>query len=87
MDLYDETVISYFLEHQTQLFPEPVAETEDEAKDFLTDCMAAVCEDLEEAREYLDESGMDVTGLSDEELVAEAEVFSLPDGRFLVVEG
>lgn len=86
-DTYDDLVLGTFLEEQGQLFPEPVAETEEEAEEFLADCMAVVCNDLEEAREYLDESGMDVTGLSDEELVNEAEVFSIPDGRFLIVEG
>lgn len=84
---FDSLVLRTFLENQEQLFPEPVAETEAEAEDFLVDCMAAVCEDLEEAREYLDESGMDVMGLSDEELLNEAEIFRIPDGRYLIVEG
>ncbi len=87
MEEYDELVISYFLEHQDQLFPEPVAENEEEAAEFLTDCVAAVAENIAEAREILDEMGMDVTGLSDEELSEEAEIFSLPDGRYLIVEG
>lgn len=87
MEEYDTLVLTTFLEKQGQLFPEPVAETEEEAADFLDDCMAVVCDTLEEAREYLDESGMDVTGLSDEELLLEAEVFPIPDGRYLIVEG
>lgn len=86
-DAYDELVLSVFLEQQGQLFPEPVAKTEEDAEEFLAECMAVVCSDLDEAREYLDESGMDVTGLSDEELENEAEVFRIPDGRYLIVEG
>ena len=38
-------------------------------------------------RDYLDEAGMDVDGMDDRELEEAAEVFSLPDGRFLIVEG
>ena len=30
---------------------------------------------------------MDVTGLTDEEVADAAEVFALPDGTFLIVEG
>ena len=38
-------------------------------------------------REYLEEEGMDVDSLSDEELEDELEVFKLDDGRYFVVEG
>ena len=31
--------------------------------------------------------GMDVAGMSEEELLEASEVFAIPDGRFLVVEG
>ena len=84
---YDKTVLQSFLKNQSRLFPEPVAETEEEADAFLSDSMAVVCANLKEVREVLDESGMDVYGLSDEELLSEAEVFPLPDKRFLIVEG
>lgn len=87
MDEYDELTVSYFLAHQDQLFPEPVAETAEEAAEFLMDAMAVVAGNLSEAKEILDEMGMDVTGLSEEELAEEAEVFALPDGRYLIVEG
>lgn len=30
---------------------------------------------------------MDITGMSDEEILEASEVFPLPDGRFLIVEG
>ena len=84
---YDKTVLRCFLENQNRLFPEPVAETEEEADAFLSDCLAVVCANIKEVRDILDESGMDVCGLSDAELLAEAEVFALPDQRYLIVEG
>ena len=45
---YDETCLEYFLAHQEQLLPEPVAETMEEAEEFLEDCMAVVCMNLKE---------------------------------------
>lgn len=84
---YDDICIRIFLEQQKKLFPQTVAETPEEAADFLEMCMAAVCRDIREAREYLKELGMDVSGMTKEELIHAAEVFALPDGRYLVVEG
>ena len=84
---YDTLVLTTFLKDQGKLFPEPVAETEEEAEEFLSDCMAVVLDKLEDVREDLDEMGMDVTGLGDEELEDAAEVFLIPDGRYLVLEG
>ena len=37
MNEYDEEILHYFLEHQTQLFPEAVAESPEEAEEFLED--------------------------------------------------
>lgn len=54
---------------------------------FLEDCMAQVVDSIEEVREYLEESGADVEGMSDEELEDASEVFALPDGKYLIVEG
>ena len=84
---YDETCLEYFLAHQEQLLPEPLAETMEEAEEFLEDCMAVVCKNIKEARDYFDDAGMDVAGMSEEELLEASEVFAIPDGRFLVVEG
>jgi hypothetical protein len=84
---YDEEVLTYFLEHQEQLFSEKVAETPEEAEEFLEDCMAVVCEDLCEAKEYFEEDGMDIAGMSDDDLLEASELFALPSGRFLIVEG
>lgn len=77
---YDEVCLNYFLEHQSQLFDENVAEA------FLEDCMAVICDSIKEVKQFLDESGADVSGMSNHEIEEAEEVFSLPDGRYLVVE-
>ena len=66
MELYSEECIMTFLKKQGQLFDEPVAETYEEAEEFLEDCMAVVVKNIKEVRAYLDESGMDVDGMSDQ---------------------
>lgn len=86
MNTYDEVCLTYFLEHQEQLLPERVAETLEEAEEFLEDCMAVVCKNIKEVRKYFDEEGADIAGMSTEELAEASEVFALPDGRFLIVE-
>ena len=87
MNEYSEECILTFLKNQGQLFSEPVAETEEEAEAFLEDCMAVVVDSLEEVREYFDENGMDVEGMSLGELGEASEVFPLTDGKYLIVEG
>ena len=84
---YDEEVLECVLAHQSQLFSENVAESVEEAEEFLEDCMAVVCKNLKEVRDYFDEAGMDIAGMSEDELLEASEVFALPDGRFLIVEG
>jgi hypothetical protein len=74
------------LDQQLQLFPEEVAETMEEAEEFLEDCMAMVFDNEEDVIEYLDEE-LDITGLSDDEILASEEVFDIGDGRYLVVVG
>ena len=59
----------------------------EEAEEFLEECMAVVVKNIKEVKEYLDESGMDVEGMSKEELLEASEIFSLPDGTYLIVEG
>ena len=54
--------------------------TPEEAEEFLEDCMAVVCDTRKEALAYLEE-GMDVSGMSEEEILEAAEVFALPSGR------
>ena len=84
---YDEEFLQTFLEKQEQLFDEPVAGTMEEAEAFLEDCMAAVVNNIEEAKRFLEEEGMDVEGMSMEEVEESAEVFALPSGQYLIVEG
>ena len=84
---YDEEVLEVFLEKQGQLFSEEVADSPEAAEEFLEDCMAVVCKNLREVRDYFDEAGTDIAGMSDEELLDQSEVFELPSGRFLIVEG
>ncbi len=86
MNQYDKVCLDYFLEHQGQLFREEVAATPEEAEAFLEDCMAVICESLPEVRDYLDENGADIYGMSLREIEEASEVFALPDGRYLVVE-
>lgn len=79
--MFTEECINTFLENQEQLFPQAVAESYEAAEAFLEDCMAQVVDSIEEVREYLEESGADVEGMSDEELEDASEVFALPDGK------
>jgi len=84
---YDDEVLRVFLKKQLQLFDEPVAETMEEAEAFLEDCMAVVVDSLDEVIEYFDENGMDISDMSEEEIEEASEVFALPSGRYLIVEG
>ena len=79
---YDETCLEYFLAHQEQLLPEPVAET----MEVLEDCMAVVCMNLKEVKAYFEDQGADIEGMSLRDLEEASEVFALPDGRYLIVE-
>lgn len=76
--MYTEECINTFLEKQGQLFPQPVAESYEAAEAFLEDCMAAVVNSIAEVREYLEDMGADVDGMTDEELEDASEVFALP---------
>lgn len=84
---YSEECLLTFLKQQDRLFDGPVAETMEEAEAFLEDCMAVVVESLDEVREYFEESGADVDHMTEEELEDASEVFALPDGTYLIVEG
>ena len=84
---FDDDVLECFLDNQLQLFPEKVAETLDEAEDFLEDCMAVVVNSVDEVVEYFEEEGIDMEGASDEEILEAEEVFDIGDGRYLIVEG
>ena len=85
MNEFSEECLITFLRNQEQLFP--VAETVEEAEAFLEDCMAVVVDTLEEVKEYFEENGMDVDEMSMNELEEASEVFALPNGQYLIVEG
>ena len=84
--MFDKIIVETFLEKQLQLFPEKVAESYEEAEEFLEDVCAVVCKNKKEVLEYLEDE-MDITGMTEEEILSAEEVFATSDGRFLVVEG
>lgn len=84
--MYDKKIIQVFLKNQLQLFPEVVAEDEQEAAEFLEDVCAIVCKNKKEVIEYL-EDAMDISGMSEDEILSSEEVFDIGDGRYLIVEG
>jgi hypothetical protein len=87
MDKHIDECAKVFLRDQKQLFDEPVAYDLEEAKDFLEDCMAVYCKDIKELREVMDDEGMDVSDLSNDELLEQLEVFRLDNGGYFFVEG
>ena len=86
MGEYSEECILAFLKNQGQLYDEPVAETYEEAEEFLEDCMAAVVSSVREGREDLESAGVDVEGMSDDDLLDASEVFTVGDGTYLILE-
>ena len=84
--MFDDAVLKCFLENQLQLYPEPVAETLEEADAFLDDCMAVVVDSVREVWEYFDESGIDMEGADEEAILEADEVFEVGDGRYLILE-
>ena len=84
---YDEECLQVFMENQSQLFDEPVAETPEEAEAFLEECMAVVVDSIEEVAAFFREEGIDMEDMSMEELEEASEVFALPSGKYLIVEG
>ena len=87
MDKHIDECARVFLRDQKQLFDEPVAYDLEEAKEFLEDCMAVYCKDIKELREVMDDEGMDVSDLSNDELLEQLEVFRLDNGGYFFVEG
>lgn len=87
MDKHIDECAKVFLRDQKQLFDEPVAYDLEEAKEFLEDCMAVYCKDIKELREVMDDEGMDVSDLSNDELLEQLEVFRLDNAGYFFVEG
>lgn len=67
MHQFDDDVLECFLDNQLQLFPEKVAETLEEAENFLEESMAVVVDSVEEVIEYFEEEGIDTEGAMDGE--------------------
>lgn len=86
MGEYSEECILAFLKNQDRLYDEPVAETYEEAEEFLEDCMAVVVQSVKEVREYLESAGVDVEGMTDDDLLDASEVFTVGDGSYLILE-
>lgn len=87
MDVFDNAVLDAFLEKQGQLYEEKVAETREEALEFLDMVMAVVVDNADEVWEYFDEEGIDMDGADRKEILNADEVFEVGDGRYLIVEG
>ena len=87
MHEYDYAVLNCFLKNQLQLFPEEVAESMEEAENFLEECLAVVVDSVEEVIEFFEDEGIDMDGAMGDEILEAAEVFDVGDGRYLIVEG
>ncbi len=85
--MFDEKVLQCFLDKQLQLYPEPVAETLEEAESFLEECMAVVVDSVKEVWDFFEEEGIDLDGADEESILDAEEVFEIGDGRYLIVEG
>ncbi|MCQ2520400.1 MAG: glyoxalase [Lachnospiraceae bacterium] len=85
--MFDEKVLKCFLDNQLNLFPEEVCSSLEEAAEFLEESEAYVVSSKEEVFEYFEEAGIDIEGDTVDELLEEAEVFDVGDGRYLIVEG
>ena len=92
--MYDEMCLDTFLAQQEKLFREPVAESREEAVALAGLAAAALDVEAEPAGAVtalfgilgVGEEGADIAGMSSEDLAEQAEVFALPDGRYLIVE-
>ena len=87
MHEFDDVVLQCFLDNQEQLFPEPVANSLEEAEAFLEEVMALVVNSPKEVWEYFDEQGIDMEGADEDEILSADEIFDIGDGRYLIVEG
>ncbi len=84
--MFDNEVLQCFLKKQGQLFPQNVAETLEEAENFLEECMAVVVDSVQEVWDYFDAAGIDMESANEDEILEADEVFDIGDGRYLIVE-
>lgn len=88
MHEFDDAVLQCFLDNQSRLFPEgDVVSTLEGAESFLEECFAVVVNSVEEVWEYFEEEGIDMDGAEGDEILEADEVFTVGDGRYLIVEG
>ena len=73
MDKHIKECAAVFLRDQKRLF--------EEAEEFLEDCFAQYCKNIKELKQVMDDEGMDISGMSDEEIEEQLEVFKLDDGH------
>lgn len=85
--MFDEKTVQCFLKKQLQLYPEKVAETYEEAENFLEECMAVVVDSVQEVWDFFEEEGLDMEGADEESILEADEVFEIGDGRYLILEG
>ena len=62
-------------------------ETVEEAEEFLEECMAVVVNSVKEVWEFFEEEGVDMEGADENGILEADEVFTVGDGRYLIVEG
>ncbi len=87
MHEFDEAVLQCFLDNQEKLFSKTVMSTYEEAEDFLVDSMAVIVNSVREIWEFFEEEGLDLEGITeDDDILEAAEVFTVGDGRYLIVE-
>lgn len=86
MHEYDDAVLECFLKNQSKLFPKPVADSLEEAENFLEECMAVVVNSVDEVIEFFEDEGIDLEGYVGDEILEAEEVFDVGDGRYLIVE-
>lgn len=87
MENFDKECLQVFLENQTKLFKEPVVRTMGETNEYLQEIMAVVVDSKKEVVKYFEENGADIAGMSEDEIIHQAEVFPLrKTGRYLIVE-
>ncbi|MFI3237186.1 MAG: glyoxalase [Lachnospiraceae bacterium] len=82
---FDEIVLQCFLKNQEQLFTKIAMHSLEEVDEFLSECMAVVVDSVEEVNEYFEEEGVDMDGLSGNAVLEASEVFTVGDGRYLIV--
>lgn len=81
MDKHIKECAAVFLRDQKRLFDEPVVFDVEEAEEFLEDCFAQCCKNIKELKQVMDDEGMDISDMSDEEIEEQLEVFKLDDGH------